>query len=41
MRKSLSFVMPYFMFMVLAWVIIVISWYLVGLPLGPNVIPTL
>lgn len=40
-RKSLSFVLPYFSFMVLAWVIIVIGWYLIGLPLGPNSMPTL
>ena len=35
-RKGLSFIMPYFMFMIIAWFIIVIGWYLLGLPLGPT-----
>lgn len=40
-RKALSFVFPYFSFMVVAWIVIVIGWYLIGLPLGPNAMPTL
>ncbi|MBQ7105332.1 MAG: AbgT family transporter [Bacilli bacterium] len=40
-RKAISFVMPYFSFMILAWLVIVIGWYLVGLPLGPEAMPTL
>lgn len=35
-RKGLSFIMPYFMFMIITWFIIVIGWYLLGLPLGPT-----
>jgi aminobenzoyl-glutamate transport protein len=40
-RKGISFVMPYFGFMAIAWIVIVLGWYLVGLPLGPNSMPTL
>ena len=40
-RKALSFVTPYFGLMVLAWIAIVIGWYLIGLPLGPQSMPNL
>lgn len=40
-RKSLSFIMPYFTFIAIAWFVIVLGWYLIGLPLGPHAFPTL
>jgi len=40
-KKSLSFITPYFGLMVLAWVVIVLGWYLIGLPLGPESMPNL
>ena len=40
-KKALSFVSPYFGLMVLAWIVIVIGWYLIGLPLGPESMPNL
>lgn len=40
-RKALSFVMPYFLLISVAWFVIVVGWYIIGLPLGPNVFPTL
>ena len=39
--KALSFVTPYFGFAMIAWVVIVLGWYLIGLPLGPVSMPTL
>ena len=41
MKKAFSFVFPYFSFMFIAWIVIVLGWYLIGLPLGPNAMPTL
>jgi len=40
-KKAISFVMPYFSLMVITWIVIVLGWYLIGLPLGPNAMPTL
>ena len=40
-KKALSFVTPYFGLMVLTWIAIVIGWYLIGLPLGPESMPNL
>lgn len=40
-NKALSFVIPYFGFMVIAWIVIVLGWYLIGLPVGPVSMPTL
>lgn len=40
-RKAVSFVTPYFGLMVIAWIAIVLGWYLIGLPLGPESMPNL
>ena len=40
-RKAISFVSPYFGLMIIAWVVIVLGWYLIGLPLGPESMPNL
>ena len=40
-RKALSFILPYFYLIAIVWVVIVIGWYLIGLPLGPASMPTL
>lgn len=39
--KSLDIVMPYFIGLSLTWIFIIITWYIIGLPLGPGVYPTL
>ena len=39
--KAMSFVTPYFGFAIIAWFVIVVGWYLIGLPLGPVSMPTL
>ena len=39
--KGISLMMPYFIGLAITWLFIVLIWYVVGLPLGPNVFPTL
>lgn len=40
-RKSLSMITPYFLLISLAWILIVVGWYILGLPIGPGVSPTI
>jgi len=40
-RKAISYVMPCCVSMGLTWVLLIIGWYLIGLPIGPGVFPTL
>lgn len=40
-RGSLALITPYFLLISLAWILLVVIWYIVGLPIGPNVIPTI
>ena len=40
-RKSLKMITPYFLIIFLAWILIVVGWYITGLPIGPGVYPTL
>lgn len=40
-KKSISYIMPYFGIISLAWIVLIIGWYITGLPLGPNVYPTI
>ena len=40
-HKSISYVMPYFVIIGLTWILLTIGWYVIGLPLGPNVYPTI
>ena len=40
-RKSLAMLRPYFLIISLVWLIIIILWYLTGMPIGPGVRPTL
>lgn len=39
--KGLKIISPYFIGLALTWIIIVVMWYLIGLPIGPSVYPTL
>mgnify|MGYP003291614058 CR=1 FL=1 len=39
--NSLKLIMPYCLFISITWILIIILWYIIGLPLGPNVFPTL
>lgn len=40
-RKGISIMMPYFFWLAITWLLIIIMWYIIGLPLGPGVFPTL
>lgn len=39
--NSLRLIFPYCIFISLTWLAIIVLWYIIGLPLGPNVFPTL
>lgn len=40
-RKALKMISPYFLIIGLVWIIIIVGWYIIGLPIGPNVYPTI
>lgn len=40
-RRSLKMITPYFLLISLAWILIIVGWYIIGLPIGPGVSPTL
>ncbi len=40
-KNSLKMITPYFLLISAAWILIVVGWYLIGLPIGPGVFPTL
>ena len=39
--KSLKLLTPYFLLISLTWVLLIVGWYIIGLPIGPGVAPTL
>ena len=40
-QDGLKLMIPYFICYGIAWLVIIIMWYIIGLPLGPGVYPTL
>ncbi len=40
-RKSLKLITPYFLLISVTWILLIIGWYIIGLPIGPGVYPTL
>ncbi|MBR2247722.1 MAG: AbgT family transporter [Bacilli bacterium] len=40
-RKSLRIIRPYFLIMAATWILLIVGWYIIGLPIGPGVFPTL
>lgn len=40
-HKSISYLLPYFGLIALTWLLLIIGWYLIGLPLGPGVYATI
>ena len=40
-RKSLQIITPYFLIIAATWILLTIGWYIIGLPIGPGVGPTL
>ena len=40
-RKSLRIITPYFLIIAATWIVIILLWYIIGLPIGPKVSPTI
>lgn len=40
-RQSIKIITPYFLLIAAVWIVIVIGWYIIGLPIGPGVYPTI
>ena len=40
-RQSIKFIMPYFLIITLIWILLAVLWYITGIPIGPNVKPTI
>ena len=40
-RKSMQLITPYFLLIAISWILIVVGWYILGLPIGPGVYPTI
>lgn len=40
-RESLKMITPYFLIISITWILLIIGWYIIGLPVGPNAYPTL
>ena len=40
-KKSLSLVTPYFLLISLTWILLIVGWYITGLPIGPGIYPTI
>ncbi len=39
--KSLKMIAPYFIYISIAWILLVVGWYILGLPIGPGVTPNI
>ena len=40
-KKAISTIMPYCLIIGVTWILLIIGWYLINLPIGPGVYPTL
>ena len=40
-RRALQLITPYFILISITWILLIIGWYIIGLPIGPGVYPTL
>lgn len=40
-RGSLKMLTPYFLLISLVWIVLILGWYFIGLPIGPGIYPTL
>lgn len=40
-RRSIKLVLPYFAIISASWILLVIGWYILGIPIGPGVYPTI
>ena len=37
---AMKLMFPYFVIICLTWLLLLIGWYIIGLPIGPGVFPT-
>lgn len=40
-RRALQLITPYFILISITWILLIVGWYIIGLPIGPGVYPTL
>ena len=40
-KRSLQLITPYFVLISITWILLVVGWYIIGLPIGPGVFPAL
>ena len=40
-KRAISYIMPYCLIIGAVWILLIIGWSLIGLPIGPGVYPTL
>ena len=40
-RRAINLVLPYFGIIFATWLLLIIGWYIIGLPIGPGVYPTI
>ena len=40
-KNSLKLISPYFLIISITWILLVVGWYIIGLPIGPGVMPTI
>ena len=40
-KQALRIITPYFLIISISWILIVVLWYVIGLPIGPKVVPTI
>ncbi len=40
-KRALNLITPYFLIISITWILIIVGWYILGLPIGPNVYPTI
>lgn len=40
-RRAINMIMPYFGIIFATWLLLIIGWYIIGLPIGPGVYPTI
>ena len=41
LKRAFNLVTPYFLLISVTWIVLIVGWYIVGLPIGPNVLPTI
>lgn len=40
-HKAIKLITPYFIIINLTWILLIVGWYIIGLPIGPKVTPTI